>query len=475
MDPLAVLPLPKALPEEIVCATPVARGKRMGDVLPRVARVRSACEKELEKSGPAPSCGALAALLRDGDAVRGDAFLADDLAARACASGVASACTLLAEARLDGIGAPLDGSCAIKVLDYACGRRDLRACARVAHFLDVEPAQATATAACDRGGYEACLWLGEQAGPPGDRTFGEKARAHAERACAAGDGVACRDLASSFERRLTMFRSAHVFVDQKTALALFERGCDLGDTKACLGLYQQDLARAAKACDAGALESCAVLRKVDPTKLEAACALGVDRACMRLLYATSSASLTAACRAGNPVACRHERSHSPEERVDTPEHLRLGCDAGDALSCVDLSRAAREKGDLEGAFALACDACPSISSRIDHRDVRTEGCFDAGVALRDGQGVAKNPGLAALYFRDGCYGPLGESSFDACIALAEMYELGEGVDRSDERASDLYARACSVGREPACDALDRLLGRSPGTSQQTDWVRERTK
>jgi TPR repeat protein len=40
-----------------------------------------------------------------------------------------------------------------------------------------------------------------------------------------------------------------------------------------------------------------------------------------------------------------------------------------------------------------------------------------------------------------------------------MLEEGEGVDKDEARAADLYRKSCQGGYQPGCEAAERVGGR----------------
>jgi TonB family protein len=132
-------------------------------------------------------------------------------------------------------------------------------------------------------------------------------------------------------------------------------------------------------------------------------------------------------------------SLSPQET--SAQGLQDSCDAGNAVSCVDLGfRYANGQGitrDDSRAVLLFQKGC-------DGGDAR--GCGNLGTMYANGQGVTKDESHAMPLFQKGCEG--GNAA--ACRNLGFMYEKGQGVAKDKRRASELYQKACAMGYAEAC-------------------------
>lgn len=222
-------------------------------------------------------------------------------------------------------------------------------------------------------------------------------------------------------------------------------------------------------CDAGNPESCAVLgwldlqdasKMIDGFKLSrAACEAGLDTAC------------------GNAAMALAVLDDSDDASKEILSLYTIGCDRGDAASCVELGAALFSMRDPALAarsadyFTRACDLGSSI------------GCGDLGLSARDGKGVPRDLVRARAHFEAAC--AEGEQRFCmelgallmsvggkeadraralfeaackadqplACMNLGSMYLDGTSVDQSFKRAEELFAKACEAKVGPACRSL----------------------
>ena len=71
-------------------------------------------------------------------------------------------------------------------------------------------------------------------------------------------------------------------------------------------------------------------------------------------------------------------------------------------------------------------------------------CHEGGVLLVETQA---NSAAAAVEYQHGCDG----GYYPSCAFLADLYAAGEGVERDEERAAQLYEQACAGGFEDACE------------------------
>ncbi|HJW75583.1 MAG TPA: trypsin-like peptidase domain-containing protein, partial [Thermoleophilia bacterium] len=149
---------------------------------------------------------------------------------------------------------------------------------------------------------------------------------------------------------------------------------------------------------------------------------------------------------------------------------RAACDGGDPSSCVKLAdRIAGARGDPGAArqaaplYRRACDAgvaggchglallaLDRLAPGTDTERVALEeractggiarGCDAVGIALRDGQGVARDLARAAALFGKAC----DLSDGLGCRLLAELTFDGRGVARSAQQSAWLYQKGCSL-------------------------------
>lgn len=459
------------LPEAISCATPVARGRRLRRTVPRVEALYDACSARLaaplEVLSPEAArtdqgltdCMRLVKVLIAGEACTPDAILADGIAARACARGLLPACAALADARFEGAGAAADPECAERVLADTCERGDLDACGDLAmkraggHKVPHDTASALelGTRACEGGSFRGCLAL-EQLGVRPDEHRAAAVRV-ARRACDAGDGGACEQLATSATYKI-YGKLLDVPFDREEGKRLRARACARGSDHACIeaarDLPHEELAAR---CAGGELELCASLRYQTDAPLgpvlQPACRAGIGVACWA--GGGSQAMLDEACAARTTEACRHNHRFVPDDA--SPEQSVLACDNGSGIDCFRLGEAAARRGDEATALGFFEKGCPPLVSRPDRREIDPAACRElARGLLRKGDATA-----AAPLFGKACF--MGsQSDGQACIDLASMYESGTGVERNLERAFDIYVGTCARARRlPDSDRACTIL------------------
>lgn len=69
-------------------------------------------------------------------------------------------------------------------------------------------------------------------------------------------------------------------------------------------------------------------------------------------------------------------------------------------------------------------------------------CFDIGKSYRIGNPIARNDEEAFKWFKSAW--EKGEGFSQAAVEMAEMYRLGEGVEKSEQKALSLYAQAAEL-------------------------------
>ena len=213
--------------------------------------------------------------------------------------------------------------------------------------------------------------------------------------------------------------------DAKRGEQLLGRGCAAGAPVACDMLGRayasgigvtRDPSKAAKplnkACDAGVAESCSALSAL----LENGD--GIPRDTERAKALTRKA-----CSVGLLQACEQ------------------ACDAGNGSACFALGdRLARVKdsdtGRAKRAYERACNAAAA------------EGCYALGLRTKDSE-------EALPLFQRACSldDPFG------CLAAAQYYHAGRGMEVALDRAARLYEQACAKDVAIACRALGGMYAR----------------
>jgi len=163
------------------------------------------------------------------------------------------------------------------------------------------------------------------------------------------------------------------------------------------------------------------------------------------------------------------RGGEVEAQVELAEYFASGSkpDAEDARRAVFWYRQAAERGDADAAWALASlyrtlgEIVPGARSDMDEAVVwyrraaeqgHAEAMFDLGLLYSEGEGVPRDPMIAAGWF---------EQAADAGVARA-LFMLGtlfeQGVDGAPdlETASAWYSRAAEAGDATGAAAVKRL-------------------
>lgn len=233
-------------------------------------------------------------------------------------------------------------------------------------------------------------------------------------ACAAGERAACTELGAGWA--VQGFRAK--------AEPLLVAVCDAGDQRGCLELanfWGMGNPKASqllhKACDYGFVSACASLAREHPKLRRRACQLG---------------------------QCEEGTDLEPE----------LTCVAGQR-DCAKVLERARQPLTAPCRFELLREACGQGASAS---------CGELGESYRSGNGVAKDPVLAAKALEAACRGPvLSDEAYDGsawCDRLASYRERGDGVVRDSRKAAWGYADLCLTGSLGACDAIERVVGRT---------------
>jgi len=131
---------------------------------------------------------------------------------------------------------------------------------------------------------------------------------------------------------------------------------------------------------------------------------------------------------------------APDAALD---RLRLACGRGVALGCLywaDAQPAGTDAERVDRAYAIACRG-RSVAAEV--------ACprFAASALGRATLSVDAERPLATL--RDACERESGE----ACCALAGEYERGKWVPSDETKASELRAKACTLGHERCCRSM----------------------
>lgn len=80
------------------------------------------------------------------------------------------------------------------------------------------------------------------------------------------------------------------------------------------------------------------------------------------------------------------------------------------------------------------------------------GCFNLGVAYKNGTGVAKDLAKSAALYQTACAG--GEMK--GCVNLSIAYANGIGVTKDLTKAAALSKTACDAGNQYGCSILEEI-------------------
>ena len=373
-----------------------------------------------------------------------------------------------------------------------------------------EAAADAAQRACDAGDSAACSALGwayqKGEGKPQNRPVAELLYRDA---CNAGVGEGCLRLG-----QLLMTLGMDFPADEVT-LAL-ERGCRLGALEACNEQAERLLGRRDDRAAVAAGE--ALLRETCERRDISACGLVAERERNAAEQAERLALADRQCRSGDGDAC-HEAARLSLDWEDRPGPLTngyrtLGCEAGNAASCIDRGQTMLAEGAdpdtraaalvfFDRACRLATDTCdqaeqvraePRLSAQCEGGDFAA--CRDLGLMLRSGPlrdwpralgllgkecerladgiicfeaerllpGTAENgyrgdPARAEFYLARSCDTGLYEACRRLVIALLDGFWLPQDMPR----AHALLATHCSTDNEDACKLLLSLGMEDPAT------------
>jgi uncharacterized protein len=209
-------------------------------------------------------------------------------------------------------------------------------------------------------------------------------------------------------------------MDGTKAMALFEKGCKLGDGDACLeeGMLH------AKPADSGTKDMAKALAAFDR-----ACAVKEAHGCFNvgILY-----------RDGDGVAADPKQAFAMFSKA---------CDGEDLDGCHEVGVAYAlgngvEKDPKQAVpiFEKGCKA-GNVSS-----------CFSIAVLTADGEGIKKDLKRARELYTDLC----DHDSFVACTNLGLLFFNGKGGPKDKTKAAELLQKGCDGGVEIACTDLVRF-------------------
>jgi hypothetical protein len=138
------------------------------------------------------------------------------------------------------------------------------------------------------------------------------------------------------------------------------------------------------------------------------------------------------------------------------DQFNKACDAGSAISCVNLGYmyengqgVAKDDSRAAALYSEGCDAGNAL------------GCVNLGILYKSGKGVAKDDSHAAALFTKGC----DAGNARGCTNLGYMYENGQSVGKDDSRAATLYSEGCDAGNALGCVNLGYMYEKGKGVTK----------
>jgi TPR repeat protein len=332
------------------CSKTAAQKRAAGDKAGAFADFESACELKLT----ARADGAELAACDHAGSLATDAARARELFKSACDAGHAPACIHLGERVARGEGGERDWGAGLALVADGCKRtRDTR-CKPLADLKKHPPDWQCST-------YEQCRTHCEEQLWPACRRIVEldKEEVDAEwlaRACTGGDAIGCRmlgDADSSFKTALPHYQKACKLRDA-TACRYAQLGRALGGSKADVALLRSACGTDRATCALYGLaiarkdkqQAAKVLREACDHKVGVACrylartfdgssSSGTDAMIELVIGAPQAGGATCDCESAPPQRSRKEADDDQQRYDESQRLLRLGCAAGDALSCED--------------------------------------------------------------------------------------------------------------------------------------------
>lgn len=311
------------------------------------------------------------------------------------------------------------------------------------------------TAACEKGQAASCMYAGYLEKPMRLALF--------EKSCTLGYAGGCY---AHGDRSMTeRMRKGATDAEKATLLAQaqkqMDRACDLGDAWVCWntsswyeavggGDWPRDLPKSAalarRGCDLGYAPACLTTAN----KLLAGQGTAKDAATAELL-------LKRACDAGKSENCERLGSvyaNGDLGAKDAPKALAAytrACSYGGARACHTAALM------LKSGDGVPKDPSASIAMLQKGCDPKSPGwdaCFALGEAYEQGEGTTKNMPLAAEIYERGCMK-------GGCRRAGEIWEKGIGVKADPKKALELFTRACHNGGDvKACERQGAILEKS---------------
>jgi TPR repeat protein len=342
----------------------------------------------------------------------------------------------------------------------------------------------THDAACKAGRAAGCTALGtafeEGEGRPQNRPVAELLY---RKACAAGDGEGCFDLANllSVADRETGQEAVAAFTIRACRLDMLE-ACDREADALGWGNWGEPDPQTATAlrratCAKGRQESCRTLAKA---------LVGPDGSAADL--DEGLALIDRQCRVGDTQACEMGASYwqaqpAPEAAAQAVLYQEFGCTAGDNWACRQRGNAviAPSRGEDPAARAAAlsyfdrtcaraeydCEAAenlrqwPLLLARCEAGEQAA--CRDFAAMLAESGSPLENLNRAVALLGAGCDAGERDMCLPAANAMIGLWNAGEGFDPA--RYEAYLAQGCAAAERGACEVLADELARGERIAQ----------
>lgn len=199
-------------------------------------------------------------------------------------------------------------------------------------------------------------------------------------------------------------------------LAIFTRGCELGDKDQCDSLadhYRKE----------ESYEQALVFYKKS-------CALNSGSGC-------------------NSVGIRYANGVGVKKDITVANQFyEKSCDLDFGAGCNNFGRAFMHWHEIDPTIKLNMPRGLELLELACTLE-QPHGCSGAGSAYKDGNGTAVDYKQANQYFIRGC-DELDNSAASSCYNIALQYEQGKGVIKNPKQAKYYYAKACELGDENSC-------------------------
>jgi len=145
-----------------------------------------------------------------------------------------------------------------------------------------------------------------------------------------------------------------------------------------------------------------------------------------------------------------ERASVTDEAALAERAYGRACELGRGLGCIHLATWLEQRDRADEAAATRTRAVAAFRAACDAEDALE--CAYLGIALEQGQGVARDEAAAARAYARACEG----GAALGCFNLGGLYREGRGVTRSAAKARAHYRRACDLGDEGGCNNAEAI-------------------